>query len=218
VKTERCRGRPVSGPTGRGGASVMGCRAKRFRSAQVKTSGGTDRHRTGRVSEVAETVMRALRQRRVYRSGRGRHWTDREGTEVEPGRLAKPGKRSRPMVRSMEGRGSDVGRGSGRRDQTLSGGGCRRRLVDTVTGKPGPALWTGTAPLAERKPSQKPTAGTSRSRVGAFGQRPGTETNRGRHASNPGTPNRHRGGDRRTDHGNRPWPMGHATHGLPYGV
>jgi len=118
----------------------------------------------------------------------------------------------------MEGRGSDVGRRSGRRDETLSGDGRRRRLVDTVTGKPGPALWTGTVRLrngnrAKSRPLGRRGAWTEPS---GNGQAP-RPTVVG-FASNPGTPNRHRVGDRRPDHGNRPRSMGYTRHGLPCGV
>ena len=135
-------------------------------------------------------------------------WTlsdvDREGTEVEPEWLAKPGKRSGPIVSAVEGRDSDIDRGSGRRNAVLSGddGGCR--LVEAVTGKPGPALWTGAHSAcgmktrANRRSVRNRGAGSEPS---GEGQAP--RWNTGRRSIESEYADRHRGGNRRSGHRNR---------------
>jgi hypothetical protein len=135
-------------------------------------------------------------------------WTlldvDREGRGVEPGWLAKPGKRSGPNVSSAEGRDSDIDRGSGRRNAVLPGGDSQCRLVETNTGKPGPALWTGvrsacgTETRANRRPVRSRRAGSEPS---GEGQAP--RWNTGRHCIESEYADRYRGGNRRSGYRNR---------------
>lgn len=129
---------------------------------------------------------------------------DREGRGVEPGRLAKPEKRSGPNVSSAEGHDSDVGRGRGRQDRVLPGGGCRSRLVETVTGRSGPALWSGvrTACGTETRANCRPV-GSRGAGLLPSGEGRAPRWNAGRCCIESRYADRRRGGNRRSGHRNR---------------
>lgn len=162
--------------SGRGGACVAGCRVRRFRSAQVETPGGRDRRRTGRVSEVAETVVRTSRQRGVQCSGRGRCWT----SIVRERKWNRGGLPHRQSVRDRTGVQQEVAIRTSIvevAEQTRSYQAVTVNVASSKQIRANRASALDGYSLRSRNgnPSQPSTGEKPGSRVGTFGRRPGTE-------------------------------------------